>query len=132
MQLLSCISTALILTSLSGANSTQVGSSEISLLPSQPLGGHVLGYSSTPNLGMFNVYQQPPHNYPCYPRSYSQGSSLSVNTRSLPPSDWPPIHSDCDSPVDGYPLQSAAIMTCTQPYGPLYNAQMSRSWTSLS
>ena len=114
------------------ANFAQVGSSEISLLPSQPLSGHAIGYSSTPNLGMFHMYQQPPHNYHCYPRPYSQGGHLSINTRSVPSSDWTPIHSDCDSPVDGYPLQSTAIMTGTQPYSPLYSAQMSRSWTSLS
>ena len=78
------------------------------------------------------MYQHPPHNHPCYPRPYSQGSPLTVNTRSLPPSDWTSIHSDCDSPVDSYPLQSAAIMADPQPYGQLYNTHMSRSWTSLS
>jgi len=118
------------LTSLCRSNFVQVGSSEISLLPPQPLESHVIGYSSTPNLSMFNAYQQPPHNYPCYPRPYSQGNPLSISTRSLPPSDWTPIHSGCDSPVD--PFQSAAVMAGPQPYGPLYSAQMSRSWTALN
>lgn len=81
---------------------------------------------------MTTVYPPTPSSYPMYTRPYPHGIPLSITTRNLPAVEWQPIHSDCDSPVDGYPLQSSAPVGTSQPYSALYGQPNTRTWSSLN
>jgi len=112
-------------------HTTQVGSQEISFLAAQPLGNHVGGFLSTPNLGTVSL-NQPSATNSIYCRSYPHVLSLGTTTKHFSDAGWPPVQSDCDSPIYGYQLQSAVTMTCPQPCGTIYPTHSIRAWSSLN
>lgn len=80
---------------------------------------------------MVGLYQ-PPASYPVYSRPYPHGIPLSITTRTLSAAEWPPI-SDCDSPTDGYALQSPAPITGSQPYSSaMYGVPSNRACNTMN
>ena len=109
----------------------QVGSQEIPFLAAQPLGNHIGGFLSTPNLGTVSLHQ-PSATHAIYSRSYPHGLSLGVTAKHFPDTDWSSMNSDCESPVYGYQFQSSVAMTSPQNCGTIYPTHSNRAWSTLS
>lgn len=80
-------------------------------------------------------YQSPsyPVTYAAYSRTYPpHGMPLSITTRDLPATGWQLMHSDCDSPIETYPLQVTAPEISSQSYSANYGQQSIRTWAPVS